>query len=333
MEWIKKNKGFLLLLIGIVGLIAMNMEWPTESEQVALEYAQDLVETIEQTESSSDVVVEIKGEVMYPGIFEVEDGLRVGDIIALAGGLTSDADTSGINQAAKITDEMIIYIPKITTTQTVDASIVRIVVEIKGEVKYPGVYSLYSTSRVMDLIEEAGGVKDTADLTNVDLAARLVDGSSIVIPKIEATQEETEETTNIQIRYIYVEILGEVIRPGTYYIPEDYNLKDLIYDAGGVTTECDLSKVDWDVVLVLGATIYIPSYDDEITQVDESGFININTASVETLITLPGIGNILAQRIIDYRAENGNFQSIEEIMNVSGIKTSVYEQIKELITV
>ncbi|MCK5731782.1 MAG: ComEA family DNA-binding protein, partial [Tenericutes bacterium] len=83
----------------------------------------------------------------------------------------------------------------------------------------------------------------------------------------------------------------------------------------------------------LGATIYIPSYDDEIVIDYENGLININTADMEMLITLPGIGLIIGQRIIDYRAEYGDFLSIEDIVNVSGIKESIYDQVKELITV
>ncbi|HPJ24361.1 MAG TPA: ComEA family DNA-binding protein, partial [Bacillota bacterium] len=96
---------------------------------------------------------------------------------------------------------------------------------------------------------------------------------------------------------------------------------------------CDLSRINWDLVLVLGARIYIPSYEDADEVLDDSSLININKANLETLITLPGIGDILGQRIIDYRAEFGEFLTIEEIMNVSGIKESVYAQIKELITV
>jgi len=60
--------------------------------------------------------------------------------------------------------------------------------------------------------------------------------------------------------------------------------------------------------------------------------ININTASVEELDSLPGIGPTIAQRIIDYRDENGPFQTIEDILNVSGVGPSTFDQIKDLIT-
>jgi competence protein ComEA len=81
-------------------------------------------------------------------------------------------------------------------------------------------------------------------------------------------------------------------------------------------------------------SILIPSKTPGSAEVvSNEHLININTATLSTLTTLPGIGDILGQRIIDYRAEFGPFQTIEEIMNVSGIKTSVYEQIKTRIKV
>ncbi|MGE4379252.1 MAG: ComEA family DNA-binding protein, partial [Candidatus Izemoplasmatales bacterium] len=87
--------------------------------------------------------------------------------------------------------------------------------------------------------------------------------------------------------------------------------------------------------LVLGSVVFIPSeITDDYRPIDfDSELININTASLEELQTLKGIGEILGQRIIDYRNEFGDFNSIEEIQFVSGIKTTVYEQIKDFITV
>jgi competence protein ComEA len=61
--------------------------------------------------------------------------------------------------------------------------------------------------------------------------------------------------------------------------------------------------------------------------------VNINTASIEELDKLPGIGPTIAQRIIDYRTENGPFAVIEDILNVSGVGPSTFDQIKDLITV
>jgi comEA protein len=73
--------------------------------------------------------------------------------------------------------------------------------------------------------------------------------------------------------------------------------------------------------------------DEQNINTDEGDLVDINTATVEELDTLPGIGPTTAQKIIDYREENGPFFSIEEIMNVSGIGPSTFEEIQDLITV
>lgn len=327
MEKFKKYIGVIILVIGFVGLIISNKDLFFEvNTNTPQELSNDLITEREENSSIELIYVEIRGKVMYPGVYKVEPNLRVIDIVNLAGGFTKDADEYSINKASKITDEMIITVGKKATPSFNYIEPVKIEVEIKGEVKNPGLYSLYPDSRIIDLIEEAGGITDLADIQEVNLAEKLEDGDAIIIPKLE--EKETYP------RMIYVEIAGEVNSPGIYYIPETYDLEDLIYEAKGVTENCDLTKINWDIKLVLGAKIYIPSYDnEEPTLEQESDLININTADIETLITLPGIGNILGQRIIDYRTEFGKFNTIEEIMYVSGIKTSIYEQIKNFITV
>lgn len=398
MELIKKYKGVIILLIGFIGIIIVNWDilFKTTEPAVVEEYSETLLTTENTNTVTNTVIVDIKGEVLYPGYYEVSSNLRVGDVITIAGGFTMNADSTTINQAEKIEDEMVIVIPKKENTAfVIPSDIVKIVVEIKGEVLYPGIYTLSQNSRITDLIELAGGLTEDADMSLVNQASRLLDGEIVLVPSysINENQEDLDTivveikgevarpgiyhvsnqtrvadlidlagglTDNAMIesiemarivldgesivipkvenpyqdaRYIYVEIYGEIIHPGTYYIPEAYDVIDLIYEAGGVTINCDLTKINWDLVLCLGAKIYIPSYEDSIDVEDGNGLININTADLETLITLPGIGQILGQRIIDYRAEYGGFLSIEDIMNVSGIKESVYEQIKELITV
>ncbi len=343
------------------------------------------------------VFVEVKGEVNYPGVYEVYYNLRISDLIKIAGGLTENADISQVNLASKVYDEMVIQIPKNINESSTNISedLVKILVEIKGEVLNPGVYELYYNSRIYDLINEAGGLTTEADTTDINLVQILEDSQVITIPKnsfvtnhednriiveikgevknpgiyymeeglrvyhlvskaggltleacIDAIDQAQilEDGMTISIpaisnsneaieRKILVEIYGEVIHPGTYYIPDSYTLIDLIYEAGGVTTNCDLSKVDFEITLCLGASIYIPSYEDEAIDDTENNLININTANLETLMTLPGIGQILAQRIIDYRSEYGDYLTIEDVMNVSGIKEIIYEQIKAFITV
>ncbi len=326
MEYFKKRKGIILLVIGFIGLFIVNID-KIKAIQGPSEYSDVEIFTTSEILTSNNIYVEIKGEVLTPGVYCVKSNLRIGEVIELAGGLTSEADIDKINQAAKIYDEMIIEIPRDLNSDLDKSNLVRIVVEIKGEVINPGIYNMYYNSRVIDLIEQAGGFSSIADTSNLDLARVLLDGETIIV------QPQVSDSLNLDSREIYVEITGEVIHPGVYSIPEDYSIQELIYDAGGVTNNCDISKINWNLKLVLGATIYMPSYEDEVVVSSDDYLTNINTSDLEKLILLPGIGDILGQRIIDYRAEYGNFLSIEDIMKVSGIKTSIYDQIKEYITV
>ncbi|MBI9009801.1 MAG: SLBB domain-containing protein [Tenericutes bacterium] len=337
MEYLKNNKGVLILVIGFFAFLIYNFSGISETNQVvANEYSETLITTLTsvEVESYDYIMVDIKGEVNYPGLYQVVDGMRLGDLINIAGGATLNANLSNMNQAMILVDEMNITIPAIEEVYEIPDDIIKIKVEIKGCVMNPGVYVLYANARVTDLIVAAGGFTAAADLDSVFQAKILTDGETILVAELVGS--ESEETTDnyIEEREIYVEITGEVINPGIYLIPESYSVQDLIYEAGGVTVNCDLEKINWNLTLCLGATLYIPSYEDE--SVDEEVYsdkVNINTADLEELITLTGIGQILGQRIIDYRAECGSFLSIEEIMYVSGIKTSIYEEIKESITV
>lgn len=148
---------------------------------------------------------------------------------------------------------------------------------------------------------------------------------------------------------VYVHVCGYVNNPGVYELPEESRVYEAVDMAGGVTTEGCLEALNLAVPVCDGQKIYVPSYDEYEQSMDgsnkfaassntdndsgEGGLININTASVELLMTLPGIGQSKAQSIIDYRNNNGKFNSIEEIMNISGIKKSAFDKIKTYITI
>ncbi len=345
MHNIRKYLGILLVAGGIFGLLYLNSHSDSQKTVTTM----DIVLKTTTTKVTTDtVVVNIKGAIRYPGMYEVPSNLRIGDLIAIAGGVTEEADIEAINLADKLEDEMEVVVPKImvithrittmplTTTDTSDVnttnitSTIRILtVEIAGAVTNPGIYKLEEGARVDDLINAAGGLEIHADTSEIELARLLVDGEKVVVP-------ENVITTTV-IKMIYVKITGEVVKPDIYYVEDTTTLKELVDMAGGVTESADITRIEWDTELCLGAVIDIPRLADENTntysEYDDHGRININYASVETLILLPGIGDILAQRIVDYRSEYGNFLTIEDIMLVSGIKTSVYDQIKELITV
>lgn len=148
---------------------------------------------------------------------------------------------------------------------------------------------------------------------------------------------------------IAVHVIGAVPRPGLYNFPEGARVQDAIDAAGGLFAEANANGLNLaalledgqqlDIPYVPGSeptqSVNLPSSDETATPNPNSGedLININTASLAELDTLPGIGLITAQKIIDYRTVNGPFQTIEDIMNVAGIGPSTFEGLQDRITV
>jgi len=142
-----------------------------------------------------------------------------------------------------------------------------------------------------------------------------------------------------------VYITGAVPRPGVYALPDGARVQDAISAAGGFLAEADKETINLARVLEDGEMLEIPYttgfspviptplQNTIITAGSDTDLIDINTATSFELDTLPGIGPTTAQKIIDYRDENGPFLSIEDIINVSGIGPGTYERIKDLITV
>jgi len=262
------------------------------------------------------IYIDIKGEVVNPGVYQVLSNLRMHEIIEIAGGLTLHADVSNINMSQMLYDGAMISIPKRIDSDSIS-------VYIGGAVSSPGYYQLVSNSTLDDLIVICGGLTDKADISEINRALVLENEDRIVIPEVE------------EIKKIYVSIKGEVINPDVYYVFEGTSVSELITLAGGLTDKAVNELINYDQLLVLGSVVTIPGeiVDDYRPIENPTGIVNINTASLLDLQTLKGIGEILAQRIIDYRLENGAFKNIQEIMLVSGIKTSIYEQIKNNITV
>ncbi len=130
-----------------------------------------------------------------------------------------------------------------------------------------------------------------------------------------------------EVTYYTINLSGEFLRTGTYLIPSDWTL-NMLFEYGGVTAEADLKGfVLTD--LVEEGEYYIPKRNSDTI---ESDLININTADIYQLMTLNGIGEVLATNIIEYRNKK-RFDSIEEIKNVKGVGNYVYEKIKYFITV
>ena len=158
-------------------------------------------------------------------------------------------------------------------------------------------------------------------------------------------QEETSEqveTSDSQEKGIYVYVCGQIVSPGVYVLPQGSRICDLFQLAGGFTKDAATDYWNQARLLTDGEMIYVPTVEEVKDRVlennttsdtDDSDKVNINTASKEELMTLPGIGEARALAIIAYRKENGPFTSVEELKEVEGIKDGVFSKMKDYIEI
>ena len=165
-----------------------------------------------------------------------------------------------------------------------------LIVDIKGEINSPGIYKVNKNTRVIDVINLAGGLTEYADTSVINLSKKVLDEMVIIIYSKEEVNNflETKQQESIK---------------------QSICTNDEVINGACITTETNGEEKSI------------------------SGKININTATVEELQTLPGIGETKAKNIIEYRNNNGNFTKPEDILEVPGIGNSIYDQIKENITV
>lgn len=220
-EYFKNNKILLiiiLILVGIIIILYLNPKNEEVKECPVCDICEDIVE--------QKVYVDIKGAVKKPGVYEVNEGSIVNDIIKLAGGFTTNAYQKNLNLSKKLSDEMVIYVFTKTEYQKLNS------------VK----------------------VEKVCSSNEIDISNCTESGNSLIIDGNKTVSEaESDSETN--------------------------------------------------------------------------SLININTASKSDLMTLPGIGEAKANNIISYRTNNGAFTSISDVKKVSGIGDSIYEQIKNYLTI
>ena len=161
----------------------------------------------------------------------------------------------------------------------------KVLIDVKGEVNTPGVYELTVDNTVIDAIKKAGGLTSQSDTSNINLSKKLEDEMVIIVYSKEEIKEMNKEIECPPCNDVCV------------------------------------TKEDEKALL------------EEETEEKITGKVNLNEADIEALQTLDGIGEVKAKAIIDYRDKNGPFKQIEDIKNVSGIGDSVYEKIKDNITV
>ena len=148
-----------------------------------------------------------------------------------------------------------------------EEDIEKIIVDIKGEINKPGIYEMNNGNRIIDVITKAGGLTKNADTNSINLSEKIVDEMVIIIPTLNINN--TSELTDKKV------------------------INDLPKDKR----------------------------------------ISINTASIDELMTIKGIGTTKAKKIIEYRNKNGKFKKIEDIKKVSGIGNSTFEKIKNYIKI
>lgn len=168
-------------------------------------------------------------------------------------------------------------------------------VDIKGAIKKPGVYFTNCNNNVNDIIVLAGGLNENANTSVINLAKKITDEMVIII----YTNDEVQNSN----------VVDTVIK----YVDKECNCPNIKND-GCINNEIDKN---------------ITNKSDK----DDNDIVNINTASLTELQTLSGIGKSKAEAIIRYREQNGNFKSIEDLLNVDGIGEKLYEEIKPNITV
>ncbi len=154
-----------------------------------------------------------------------------------------------------------------------------------------------------------------------------------------------DSTKEIAIQQVFVDIKGAVLYPGVYELQQDQRIRDAVQLAGGYTEDADTQLINHAQKVQDEMVIYIPEKGEQLEEGTTKFInlpaennsneqkININKADVSALSTLPGIGPSKAQSILSYREENGPFQTIDDLKNVSGIGDKTFEKLQDSITV
>lgn len=178
------------------------------------------------------------------------------------------------------------------------------------------------------------GCKEAAGAYFESAAEESTESAGARVPETEAEAPEAKEC--------YVHVCGAVKNPGVYKLREGSRIYEAVELAGGLLEEACADSVNQAEEVSDGQMVKVPAKEEahlaaeeaaDSTKETDSGLVNINTADAEELMTLPGIGASKAESILAYRTEQGSFASVEEIMNITGIKEGVYSKIRDYITV
>ncbi|MGL4740467.1 MAG: helix-hairpin-helix domain-containing protein [Sarcina sp.] len=167
---------------------------------------------------------------------------------------------------------------------------------------------------------------------------------------VQTNNDSLDDATSVVAEEIVVEIKGEVNKPDVYKLPLGSRIDELIDEAGGLTLEANIDMINRATLLEDGQCIIVANVNKPVlvgedleaqgnlmsspsTDKNKSGKVNINTATLDDLKKLNGIGESKAKAIIEYRESIGKFKSIEDIKGVSGIGDKTFEKIKDGMTI
>ncbi|HAQ4447715.1 helix-hairpin-helix domain-containing protein [Enterococcus lactis] len=153
---------------------------------------------------------------------------------------------------------------------------------------------------------------------------------------------------DVRPKFMYTDIKGSVKEPGIYSFSSEERVYDVLKRAGGLLEEADSDRINFSAKIEDQQVLYIPAVGEELpehldqlvspegkqsTADSEPSKININTASPSELQQIPGIGSVKAQEIIRFREENGSFQKVEDLQEISGIGEKTVEKLKNFVTI
>ena len=138
---------------------------------------------------------------------------------------------------------------------------------------------------------------------------------------------------------VYVHVFGAVVRPGLYRLDDGARVVDVIASAGGLAPDADESAVNLARRVSDGEQLRVPVIGEALATgetapgVASDGRVNLNTADVSALDTLPRVGPAIAERIIQWREDNGPFTSVDDLLSVPGIGDKMLASLRDLVTV
>lgn len=203
--------------------------------------------------------------------------------------------------------------------------------DIKGNVNNPGVYEIKDNYTIKDIIKDAGGLKDSSYTDKINLSKKVVDEMVIYIPtKNEIYKLNTLNNCDCS-RYV-LECLSDSIDNDVNVRKEGNSVEksdNVITNEVTTKNKISTTKKIVNTSKNINSKTTITTTTEKIINYP----ININSCSLEELLTIKGLGDIKAKKIIEYRDANGLFKSIEDIKNINGIGDALFNKIKEFITV